>query len=158
MPPSRRDWRPIAAIAGLALLLLLQVLLSDRERLAADARWRPLVVAACAVLQCDVPAWREPAAFTLLRRDVRPHPARPGVLHVSASFRNEAVWPQAWPVLVLTLSDIDGRRVGTRAFQPREYMGDAILPPTIASGTDAGVEMDILEPAPDVVAFTFDFR
>jgi len=155
---QRRDWRPWAVIAGLAVLLLLQILLSDRERLAADARWRPVVGAACAVLPCEVPAWREPAAFTLLRRDVRPHPARPGVLHVSASFRNDAVWPQAWPVLVLTLSDIDGRRVGTRAFQPREYMRGETLPQSIASGTEATVDMDILEPAPDVVAFSFDFR
>ena len=158
MPPAQRDWRPLAVIAALAVLLLLQVLLSDRERLAADARWRPAVGAACAVLQCEVPAWRQPAAFTLLRRDVRPHPARPGVLHVSASFRNDAVWPQAWPVLVLTLSDIDGRRVGARAVGPGEYMGEATLPATIASGAEATVDMDILEPAPDVVAFTFDFR
>jgi hypothetical protein len=157
-PPQRRDRRPFMVIGALGLLLLLQVLLSDRERLAADARWRTVVVAACAVLQCDVPAWREPVAFTLLRRDVRPAPARPGVLHVSASFRNDAVWPQAWPVLVLTLSDVDGRRVGARAFEPGEYMGEAILPPTIASGAEAKVDMDILEPAPDVVAFTFDFR
>jgi hypothetical protein len=157
-PPVQRDWRPFAVIAGLTVLLLLQVLLADRDRLAAHAGWRPVVAAACKVLQCDVPAWRDPAAFTLVRRDVLPHPARPGVLHVSASFRNDAVWPQAWPVLVLTLSDIDGRRVGSRAFRPDEYMGDATLPPTIASGADATVEMDILEPAPDVVAFTFDFR
>ena len=61
-------------------------------------------------------------------------------------------------VLVLTLSDIDGRRVGARAFGPGEYMGEATLPATIASGAEATVDMDILEPAPDVVAFTFDFR
>lgn len=156
--PVKRDWRPLAAVAGLGALLLLQIVLADRERLAANAGWRPVVGAACAVLQCEMPPWRDPAAFTLVRRNVLPHPARPGVLHVSASFRNDAAWPQAWPVLVLTLSDIDGRRVGSRAFQPDEYMGDAVLPPTIASGADATVEMDILEPAPDVVAFTFDFR
>lgn len=156
--PAKRDWRPLAVIGALLVLLPVQVLLSDRTRLAADARWRPLVQAACAVLQCELPPWRDPAAFTLARRDVVPNPARPGVLHVSAGFRNDAQWPQAWPVLVLTLSDIDGRRVGSRAFQPHEYMGDATLPPTIASGADVSVEMDILEPAPDVVAFTFDFR
>ena|SRR5690606_10005274 len=157
-PHVKGDWRPYALIAALVAALLLQVLLADRERLAADPTWRPLVVGTCAVLQCDVPPWREPAAFTLSRRDVRPAPGKPGVLHVNANFRNDAVWPQAWPVLVLTLSDIDGRRVGSRAFQPHEYMGGATLPPTIASGAEVAVEMDILEPAPNVVAFTFDFR
>ena len=158
MPPAQRDWRPLAVIAALAVLLLLQVLLSDRERLAADARWRPAVGAACAVLQCEVPAWRQPAAFTLLRRDVRPHPARPGVLHVSASFRNDAVWPQAWPVLVLTLSDVDGRAVGSRAFTAGEYLADPPTQPTLRSGQSADIAMDLREPAPGIVAFTFDFR
>lgn len=157
-PPAKRDWRPFVLIVALLVLLLLQVLLADRQRLAADATWRPLVAGACAVLQCEVPPWREPAAFTLARRDVSPAPGQPGVLHVSASFRNDAAWAQAWPTLVLTLSDIDGRRVGSRAFVPGEYMGNATLPSTIASGADVAVEMDILEPAPDVVAFTFDFR
>jgi hypothetical protein len=155
---ARTGWHAPAMIATLALLLLLQVLLADRVQLAADARWRPAVSTACAVLRCDVPAWREPAAITLVRRDIRPHPTRPGVLHVTASFRNDARWAQAWPVLLLTLSDVDGRAVGERAFQPREYLGHAPAEATLASGQAAEVAMDILEPAPGVVAFTFDFR
>ena len=153
-----RPWIGIAIVAALALLLCVQVVLADREALAADARWRPVVIGACAVLRCDVPPWREPEALTLVRRDVRPLPGHPGVLRVSAEFRNDAVWRQAWRALVLKLSDIDGGRVGTRTFAPGEYMGEGTLPATIASGAEATMDMDILEPAPDVVAFTFDFR
>lgn len=158
VPPARHAWRGPAAIAALALLLVLQILLADRTQLAADARWRPVVSALCSVLRCELPAWREPAAITLASRDVRPHPSRAGVLHVNASFRNDADWPQAWPVLVLTLSDVDGRAVGARAFQPAEYLGRVPPRATIASGEAVAVSMDILEPAPGVVAFTFDFR
>jgi hypothetical protein len=154
----RRGWRKPAAIAALALLLSLQLLLADRAQLAASARWRPLVSALCGALQCSVPAWREPAAFTLLHRDVRPHPTLPGVLHVSATFRNDARWPQPWPALLLTLSDIDGRSVGARAFAPRDYLGDTPTRTGLASGQSATVAMDIIEPAPRIVAFTFDFR
>lgn len=150
--------RELAVAAALALLLAVQVLLADRAHLGADARWRPLVQGACAVLRCDVPAWREPAAFTLLQRDVRPNPARRGVLHVAASFRNDAQWPQAWPTLLLTLSDADGRAVGFRAFKPEEYLGKAPPRPTIASGASADVALDVVEPGPGIVAFTFDFR
>lgn len=154
----RRGWRKPAAIAALALLLSLQLLLADRAQLAASARWRPLVSALCGALQCSVPAWREPAAFTLLHRDVRPHPTLPGVLHVSATFRNDARWPQPWPALLLTLSDIDGRSVGARAFAPRDYLGDTPTRTGLASGQSATVAMDIIEPAPRIVAFTFDFH
>lgn len=139
-------------------MLLVQILLADRMQLAADARWRPFVSAACMILRCEVPAWREPAAITLVDRDVRPHPARAGALRVKATFRNDARWAQAWPVLMLTLSDVDGRVVGARAFQPREYLGREPAHATIASDEAAAVAMDILEPMPGVVAFTFDFR
>jgi hypothetical protein len=155
---TRAPWHGAAAIAGLALLLVVQVLLADRARLAADARWRAVVQAACAVLRCDVPAWREPAAFTLLQRDVRPDPARPGALHVAASFRNDARWAQAWPMLVLTLSDADGRAVGFRAFTPAEYLGKAPAQATLDSGASVAVALDVVEPGPGVVAFTFDFQ
>lgn len=154
----RASWHGMAIIGSLALLLVVQVLLADRAQLAADARWRPVLAGACTVLRCDVPAWREPAAFTLLQRDVRPAPSRPGVLHVAASFRNDARWAQAWPMLLLTLSDADGRAVGFRAFTPAEYLGKAPAQSTLASGTSATVALDVVEPGPGVVAFTFDFR
>src|SRR5690606_41040448 len=48
--------RGIAIVVALALLLCVQVVLADRERLAADARWRPVVAGACAI-QIGRAAW-----------------------------------------------------------------------------------------------------
>ncbi|MDI9237610.1 DUF3426 domain-containing protein [Lysobacter sp. LF1] len=156
--PRRTSWRAIAAIAALTLLLALQLLLAQRQELAADPRWRPFVAGMCGVLRCQLPPWREPAAFTMLQRSVRPKPGDAGVLSIEASFRNDARWAQPWPVLMLSLSDVDGRQVGLRAFEPGEYRrehhpGDELLP-----GQSATVSMDVIEPAPRIVAFTFDFR
>jgi len=144
------------AVAGLCLLLVLQLLLADRARLARDPQWRPVLLQLCGVLSCSLPPWHEPAAFTVLDRDVRP--AAPGVLHVTATFRNDARWPQAWPSLLLTLSDVDGRNTGARVFTPREYLGAAPDRPWLDSGQSARVKMDVIEPGRRVVAFTFDFR
>ncbi len=149
----------LASIPALLVLLALQSLLSDRARLAADARWRPVVAAVCGVLRCELPPWHEPGAFTLLDRDVRPDPARPGVLRVTAVFRNDARWAQPFPSLLLTLSDADGRIAGARLFTPGEYLGDA--PHTqkgLGSGQSARVTLDVVEPPQGVVAFTFDLR
>ncbi len=148
----------VASVPLLAILLLLQSLLSDRARLAADARWRPLMIVLCDALRCTLPPWREPAAFTLLDRDVRPDPHRAGVLHVSAGFRNDARWSQPWPALLLTLSDADGRVAGARAFRPAEYLAAPVTQNRLASGQSAKVSFDVVEPTRDVVAFTFDFR
>ncbi|HVR81555.1 MAG TPA: DUF3426 domain-containing protein [Luteimonas sp.] len=154
---ARRPWFSIA-IAGLALLLALQLLLADRAELARDARWRPPLSSLCSVLRCALPPWHEPTAFTLLNRDVRPHPTVPGVLHVTATFRNDARWPQPWPALLLTLSDLDGRAAGARVFEPRDYLGATPAQRLLANGQSATIVMDVLEPAPHIVAFTFDFR
>ena len=148
----------VVAIGLLSVLLVLQLLLADRANLARDARWRPAMSALCGALRCTLPAWREPAAFTLLDRDVRPRPGMPGVLRVTATFRNDARWPQPWPALLLTLSDLDGRAVGARVFTSREYLGAAPTQATLASGQSAMLSMDVLEPGPRIVAFTFDFR
>ena len=154
--PAR--WRMPIAIIVLALLLVLQMLLADRAQLAADARWRPVVSMVCLALRCELPSWHEPAAFTLVDRDVRPDPHDPGVLHVRARFRNDARWPQSWPGVLLTLSDVDGRVAGARVFTPLEYAATGATHKTIASGQVVQIAMDVVEPAPDIVAFTFDFR
>ena len=155
---ASRRWLAPAIITALALLLGLQVLLADRARLAADARWRPWVLSLCNVFGCDIPAWREPAAFTLLAREVRPHPQAADALRVDATFRNDARWPQAWPRLLLTLSDLDGRPVAARAFEPTEYLAEPAHAATLDSGASARIRIELREPAAATVSYSFDFR
>ena len=156
--PSGPRWPGLLVVGVLLLALLTQLLLVQRGELAASARWRPMIGAVCAVLRCELPPWHEPAAITMLNRSVQPHPRNPGVLLVHASFRNDAHWPQGWPVLVLSLADVDGREVGRRAFRPEEYRGAAGPTAELAPGQSASVQFEVIEPAPRIVAFTFDFR
>ncbi len=154
--PRTALWQWIAL--GLLLLALpLQLLLADRARLAADAGWRPLLASLCGALHCELPPWREPQAFTMIERDVRPIPGSPGELQVRATFRNDARWAQPWPRLLLSLADADGRTIGARGFEPREYLGRA---PTasLGSGQSAQVAFRIREPTAPAAAFQFEFR
>ncbi|WP_411833141.1 DUF3426 domain-containing protein [Pseudoxanthomonas mexicana] len=153
-PASR--WQ-ILAVLALALLLALQILLADRAQLASDARWRPLLVSLCGMLRCELPPWREPSAFAMLDRDVRPLPGVPGTLQARATFRNDARWRQPWPRLLLTLRDADGRTLGARALEPAEYLDDGADPHGIAAGQSAQVSVRIREPSASVVAYSFDF-
>lgn len=150
-------WPRILAVVALSLLLAGQLLFVQRDELGANDRWRPLITAFCRPLGCTIAPWREPGAITMLQRGVRPHPGKPGVLAVEASFRNDARWPQPWPLLVLSLADVDGRTVGQRAFAPAEYRATT-EPAMLAPGQSARVQLEIVEPAPGIVAFTFDFR
>ena len=149
---------PAVSVALLALLLGVQVLLADRANLATSPTWRPVVATLCGAFRCTLPPWREPEAFTLVQRDVRQHPTLAGVLRVTATFRNDARWSQPWPRVHLTLSDVNGRRAGERAFLPQEYLGGAPEQAELAPGESAAIAMDIVEPAPQIVAFDFRFR
>lgn len=154
--PRTALWQWIAL--GLLLLALpLQLLLADRARLAADAGWRPLLASLCGALRCELPPWREPQAFTMIERDVRPIPGSPGELQVRATFRNDARWAQPWPRLQLSLADADGRTVGARGFEPREYLGHAPAD-LLRSGQSAQIAFRIREPATPAAAFQFEFR
>ena len=152
---ARAQW---AIVAVLSLLLCTQVVIADRARLAMQAGWRPIVVALCGVFRCDVPTWREPTAFTMLSRDVRPLLDRPGTLLAQATFRNEARWTQGWPVILLTLKDADGRTLGARALQPGDYLPAGETTTEIGPGQSAQIAVRIREPSASVVAFSFDFR
>lgn len=157
-PDSLRQRRLLlGGVVALSLLLVLQVLLADRARLAGDPGWRPLLTTVCGVLRCSLPPWREPAALTLLARDVRPDPDTPAHLLVHATFRNDARWAQGWPHLRLTLSDVDGRAVGTRTFAPDDYLSDPDRAGTLDAGQSADVRLVLREPDGRAVSFAFDF-
>jgi len=151
-----RRWRQPAAIAALLALLCLQIVLADRDRLAADAHWRPLVAGLCGMLGCSLPPWHQPEAFVLLSREVRPHPQRAEALRASASFRNDARWPQPWPRVLLTLSGIDGGAVAGRVFTPEEYLAGAPQAALIAPGQAVDISLDIREPATPTVSYAWD--
>ncbi|HDS0922368.1 TPA: DUF3426 domain-containing protein [Stenotrophomonas maltophilia] len=154
-PTPRWQW---GLVAGLVVLLSLQIAVADRARLAADPGSRPWIAGLCSVLRCSLPAWQEPAAFSMISRDVRPVPGQPGALQVQASFRNDARWAQAWPSLRLSLSDADGRVIGTRVFAPRDYLDPtADAASVLEPGQSAQIAFRVREPAASTVAFTFEF-
>lgn len=154
----RRPWGWGLAALVLGVVLVLQLMLADRARLATDPAWRPRLEALCGVLGCDLPAWHEPAAFRVTSREVRRHPQDERALLITASFRNDARWAQPWPVLELALHDIDGNALGLRRFEPAEYLGSLPATPLIAPGQSAIATLEILDPGQRAVAFTFDFH
>jgi hypothetical protein len=163
---ARPAWmlRLLRALAGwvvaaaLALLLVVQVLVADRARLAADATWRPRMEWLCAMLHCDLPPWRQPSALRVTSRDVRPHPSVPGALLITASFSNQAPFAQAWPQLELTLTDLDGQSLGLRRFTPAEYLGSDPRSERIAPGQSAIVTLEVADPGMRALAFGIEFH
>ena len=151
-----RRWPAVVGCLALAMLLASQLLLAQRDALARNARWRPVIASLCGTGLCVLPVWHEPAAFTMLGRNVVPVAGTRDLI-VTARFRNDAAWSQAWPHLQLQLSDAQGRPIAARVFAPRDYAGDAARRP-IAPRQGVDARLRVREPEPATVAFAFDFR
>lgn len=156
--PLHADRGFAVAAALLALVLGLQLLLASRTELATHAGWRPLLERTCAVLRCSLPPWRQPQAFSMLARDVQAAPGMPGVLEVSAAFRNDARWPQPWPDLRVSLSDADGARIGARVLRPQDYLEAGEANALLAPGQSARMAVRVRAPGSEAVAFSFEFQ
>lgn len=156
--PAWRRYRAWSLIPLLLLLLALQVLIADRAHLATDPHWRPRIVALCATLGCSVPEWREPTAFHITSREMRPHPSASGALLLSATFRNDAAFAQPWPNLQVSLANPEGESLGLRRFSPREYLGGDPASGNIAPGQSAAVSLALMDPGKRAVSFDLAFQ
>lgn len=123
VPPPRHSpaWPWVTALFLLGFLALLQSAWVFRADLAmAYPELRPGFVAGCLDLGCDMPLPRESAQIGIEASDLRP--AKEGLLKLSATLRNRAAYPQAWPNLELTLTDTDDKPLARRVFTPGDFL------------------------------------
>jgi predicted Zn finger-like uncharacterized protein len=149
------------AIASIALLLGLsaQLAWAKRDELISDPQVGPLLQRACATLHCELPLVQDTHQLRLLARDVQAHPSVSGALLITASVRNDAHFAQPFPVVTITLADVDGKRLAMRRFRPAEYIADASMRERgLAPGTNAAMVFEVQDPGQHAVAFEFGFE
>ena len=122
--PSKKSL--LAMVILLALLLGVQVLLMERDRIATSSpALRPLLLAGCELLACKVSPMREiesividSSAFTSVR---------PGIYLLQVSLKNGGVDDLATPALELTLTDNQDRPVLRRVLQAAQLSGKSVM-------------------------------
>lgn len=154
-PKSRHATRHrgglIAACALLAVTLGLQLAWAERGT--------PVLRGAATSLGLPVPQQRDPAQLELLSRDIRRHPSVADALLISATVRNAAHFTQPYPVVSITLSDLDGNRIAMRRFRPQEYLHNpAVVAAGLRPGATAALVFEVHDPGRDAVAFEFAFQ
>ncbi|HQS81952.1 MAG TPA: zinc-ribbon and DUF3426 domain-containing protein [Thiobacillus sp.] len=113
---------------GVASLLLLVLLLAQTAYFLRDAlvsrlpQTRPAFEQACAVLGCTLSLPKNSALLQIVGSDLQTEAS--GRLNLVLTLGNRANHAQAWPVLVLTLTDQRNRPLARRSFAPSEYLGD----------------------------------
>lgn len=159
-PPPPRGRRLLRFANGLLLLALCaQGAYASRAEWISDARVRPWLDAVCLRLDCRLPPRVDLGLISLAARDVRPHPSYPGALIISATLLNRGEFSQPYPIVEVTLSDLDEQRIAMRRVSPQDYLLDqAALLQGIPPGANATVELEVLDPGRNAVAFEFKFR
>jgi predicted Zn finger-like uncharacterized protein len=113
---------------GVASVLLLVLLLAQTAYFLRDAlvsrlpQTRPAFEQACAVLGCTLSLPKNSALLQIVGSDLQTEAS--GRLKLVLTLGNRANHAQAWPVLVLTLTDQRNRPLARRSFAPSEYLGD----------------------------------
>jgi len=154
-----RRWPWVTACALLLLALGAQVAWAKRDFLISDATMGPVLRDACSTLGCRLPLVQDTAKLSLLARDVQAHPSVPGALMITASLRNDADFAQPYPVVSVTLSDANGKRLAMRRLRPGEYLGDAnVMQRGLAPGATAALMLEVEDPEGKAVAFEFGFE
>lgn len=169
--PSRRIWRRhrqstderrwpwMLACGVLTLLLAVQLAWAKRDDLIRDPAVGGWLRSSCAVLGCQLPLVAAPQSLRLLASNVQAHPSVANALMISASVRNDATFTQPYPVLTITLSSAQGRRIAMRRLQPDEYLDDtAILQAGLPPGGSAVLLLEVEDPDKNAVAFEIGFE
>jgi predicted Zn finger-like uncharacterized protein len=122
---SRRvkPWIWAAASTLLLVLLLAQISFFLRDALVSRLpQTRPAFEQACAMLGCTLSLPKNLALLQIVGSDLQTESS--GRLKLVLTLGNRASHVQAWPVLVLTLTDQHNRPLARRSFAPSEYLSD----------------------------------
>lgn len=121
--PVRRLWPWMIAATLLLMLLFAQAAYFFRVDLAArHPEWKPMLVAYCQMLDCDIPLPQEIGQISIESSSLEAAPAHADRIILNALLRNHAAYAQAFPHLELTLNDAQDKPLARRVFHPRDYL------------------------------------
>ncbi|MGE5321011.1 MAG: zinc-ribbon and DUF3426 domain-containing protein [Hyphomicrobiaceae bacterium] len=116
-------------LGAMVSVLLLGLLLAQTTYYLRDTlvsrlpQTRPALEQACMVLGCTLSLPKNLAQLQIVGSDLQTEAS--GRLTLTLTLGNRASHVQAWPVLLLTLTDQHNHPLARRSFAPSEYLGDA---------------------------------
>jgi predicted Zn finger-like uncharacterized protein len=136
-----RFYPKLLAALLLGGLLLLQLALFLRADIAAALPGtRPLLKALCRPLGCVVPLPRQLDRSAIAASSLEHDGENMSRARLTLLLANRGDQTQAWPHIVLTLTDVRDAPVAQRVFAPREYLAKGTR---VAAGMAAGEEQEI---------------
>lgn len=155
-PLSRRAFIPwVAAALVAAVLLVIQIVHQNREWLAGHTPLGGVLRAFYSSMGAPVAPPANLSAYQLRQWGVTGDPSGGGTLRLRASILNTAAQLEPYPLLRVTLANRFGGTIGTRDFEPSEYLGKPTAK-LLAPGERADATLDILDPGKSAEGFEID--
>nr|WP_294866917.1 DUF3426 domain-containing protein [uncultured Pseudogulbenkiania sp.] len=128
-PPAARragNWQTWL-MAGVALIgvlaLALQLVYLNRTLIAAEVpELRPTLEKLCQGVGCSVPLPTDSALIRTEWSELSFVPDQQNLIQLAATLKNHAAYPQAYPMLEVTLKDAEDQVVIRKVFSPQEYL------------------------------------
>src|SRR5580692_848104 len=153
---SARSFIPwLAAAITAGVLLIVQVVHQNREWLAAHAPLGGSLSRLYSKMGTPVSPPANLSAYQLRQWGVTGDPAGDGTLRLRASILNTAAQLEPYPLLRVTLANRFGGSIGTRDFEPSEYLGKPTAK-LLAPGERTDATLDILDPGKSAEGFEID--
>lgn len=146
--PERSPWLT-AMFGSLSLLLGLVLIVQAAYFLRGPLieTWpvlRPGYVMACEALGCNIPLARRLDSLRVEASSLETDPEQPSRARLRVSFSNRSETTQAWPHLLLRLTDLRGAPQAQRIFSPKDYLPqDKAEPSGMAAMSEVEVWLDL---------------
>lgn len=143
-------------ISALALLFLLQLAYTGRNWLAQYPLTANVTQKLCRQLGCEIHLPRDLEKINILSKNVYSHPNAPGILTISLSIQNDAVFAQPFPLIEISFLDKSNNVIALRRFTPTEYIKN-FHNETMKPGIPSELLLNISDPGTEAVRYQFRF-
>jgi len=160
---KRGSWKSlffwsIITIIFAALLTAQTVWLVDRDMILQHSEIRPWLERFCQHFLCKLPETRDLKSFYMQEHIIRTHPDIEDAIEIQAIFSNRAHFPQPYPNLQLTFSDIHNKPIAERLFKPSDYLIDYDPNKLIKKGASVHIRLEVVDVIENgVESYNFEF-
>lgn len=155
-PPKQRSilWSVLLTVTLCGLIA--QYLWFNRAELYWNDRYSPIYQTVCRYIDCKIAQQSNIALITNQQLAVKKHNAIDDAITVHMVLLNNAKYTQPYPAIALTFSDLKGRIVASRHFQPDSYLAaetDARLMPV---NQPVQLSLELMSPGTRAVSYKLE--
>ena len=154
----KRGWGTWLVMLLAVIALPAQVLWFQYDDWVKDDTMRPVYAVICDVAGCELPVRRNVGLIVAKQSVLRDHPEQEGALIFDALLVNHASYPQSFPIVELSLINMDRFVVASGRFEPKEYLaGEALNAQLMDPRTPIHISLELKKPDQETPNFRIRF-